>query len=274
MTTLSDIMLDVVASLGQVAIYTASGGSATTAVCATTNIEDPGLSGWILITETTDGLAPQGEFADISSFAPATGTFTFGTLTAAVESGDKFAYITPSYPLNNVINEINRGLRRLGYLQGVDTTLTTGSNQTEYTASADWVYKIEGVEVEKNPNDSDDNRWSWVNGWKHVRGTAGNTGLIETKQQLPPDRTMRIWYLYQHARLTDYNDVVDGRIAPELAVAAATERILAWLNSRTQGENSFLLQRWNEAKDELNETRRRFPVQRQRVSAGRLFTIG
>jgi len=63
-----------------------------------------------------------------------------------------------------------------------------------------------------------------------------------------------------HPTLTAYSSAVAEVIDPELATALLVEKALEWQNSRLQGGDDFLLQRWNDQKQQVVEARANFPI--------------
>ena len=250
---LSNLLMDVYARLGSITFYSASGGSTTTAINTGTNITDTNLSGALFVKETTDNAAPEGEFSTLSSFAPGTGTFTVGTtLGASVGSGDIFGYATPLYPLQQLIELANMGLSSIGKLVLVDTTILTGvSNQSEYAVSVAWKNKVTRVDIQGITSDSDDNKWIKYDNWEYIPAAAGSTGLIVFNSYIPVGHDLRIWYTAKHPRVNSYDDFINEAIDPELAIAATVAQAVEWQLSRTQGNNSFLIQKLNDARDQF-----------------------
>jgi hypothetical protein len=263
--TLSKLLQDIYAELGQLQVFTATGGSTTT-VEDTDQTGQHGDDAWVdgaLFVLAAGGAAPEGEFQRISDYADHDGTFTvdvpFG---AAVESGDSYGLAPAYYPLHTMIELANAGLRALGDIALVDTiTLETAAGQTEYLAAAAWKRRRPlMIDVQGRAGASGDNQWVRVYDWELVPAAPGSDGLIVFNEELPAGRDVRVWYVDSHPRLSAFDDVVAETVAPELAVAAGVERALRWQNSRLGGSDDFLLQRWNDAKVELARTRVNFPV--------------
>jgi hypothetical protein len=86
-------------------------------------------------------------------------------------------------------------------------------------------------------------------------------------------RTIQIVYEGIHPKLTAYNSPVSEIIHPHLAQMAATEMCLRWQNSRLQGGDDFLLQRWNDSKVTLQRATLDHPIWKPRRKP-RLFILG
>lgn len=251
--TLGECIYDVYEGLGQITTFKCtSDGTTSTVISTRTNYDQNNMPGAILIKETADGNAPEGEFSDVSSFAPGTGTFTLAdALTAASGSGDIFGYASPSYPIQTIINIINRSLMQLGDIDLVDTTtLDTAANQTEYACSATWKRRPpKRIDIQTNTSDANDNRWLTLHDWYYVPAAAGSSGLIIFNSQPSSTRDLRIWYEDRHPRVNSYEDVIYEAIPPRLLVAMAVERAYAWNYNKTR--DKYLVPSWNEAKAEL-----------------------
>jgi hypothetical protein len=261
--TLGNFIFDLYSRLGQSTTYKASGGSTTTVVKTGTGVGDSDLSGAIMVRSTTDGLEPVGEFSEVSAFNSSTGTFTFSpAMTAAIESGDRFAYASPLYPLEQMIEHANFGLKELGKIQLVDTTtLDTASNQTEYDAELVWKFNTPTrIDIQTNTSDANDNRWVTIYDWEFIPATAGTKGLIVFKNQPPDSRDVRVWYNDTHPELTSYDDVVSEMIQPELALASAKLVALEWHVARTQGSEPSDVQQLNKAQVDLEDRKRIWKV--------------
>ena len=139
--TLSNLLQQVYAELGQLQVGTATGGTTSTLVdsrMANLGLDDDWENGAICIMEA-DSQAPEGEYQRISSYADGSGTFTLEEgLTAAPQSGDTYGLVSAYYPLYTMVELVNAGLRALGDIPLVDTTtLDTAARQTEYAAGDD-----------------------------------------------------------------------------------------------------------------------------------------
>jgi hypothetical protein len=260
---LGDLLFEVYDALGQATSYAATGGSTTTVVKLGTGIEDSDLSGTILIRETTDDAAPEGEFREVTDYNSTTGTFTVSpSFSAVVESGDIFAFASPLYPTQQMVESCNRGLRALGDIDLVDTTtLDSASNQTEYDAELVWKRrKPLRIDIQTNTSDANDNRWVQLYDWEFIPAAAGSKGLIVFHEQLPSGRDLRIWYRDVHPRLSDFDDVISEMLQPELVLASAKLKALEWQASRGQGSEPFIVELLNKAQTDLANIKQEFPV--------------
>ncbi|RLC83658.1 MAG: hypothetical protein DRJ03_16500 [Chloroflexi bacterium] len=276
--TLSDLLVDALTDLGGINISEATGGSSTTVVdTAIANSGDDGSwkNGLIVVTQTTDGEAPEGEFKTTTAFTGSSGTFTFYAMTAAVEDGDIYGYTSPQWQLQQMIQIANRGLSNLGTIGQVDnTTLDAATDKTEYSTAVAWQRTPPmRIQVQTNTTNSDDNAWVDIVEWQYVPAAAGEQGKIILALQPEYTGDLQIWYLARHPKLTNFDDVIHESISPELAVASTVEAALRWLNTRNRGGEDFMLQRWNDAKVALNEARVRYPTYRP-IRRTKLFTIG
>lgn len=263
--TLSNLLQDIYAELGQLTVTTSTGGTTTTAVDSkqTGAHSDDDWKNGALIVIAADSAAPEGEFQRISGYTDSSGTFEVDTaFSAAVANGDTFGFVSDYYPLRTLIELGNAGLRALGDIALVDTTtLDTTADTSEYAAALNWKRRRPlMIDYQGRTGASGDNQWVRVYDWEFIPALPNSTGLIIFNEELPQGRDIRIWYVDSHPRVSAYSDVLSETIAPELAVAAAVERALRWQNSRQGGGDPFLLQRWNDAKIELARARVNFPI--------------
>jgi hypothetical protein len=221
------------------------------------------MEGAIIVVETTDGNAPQGEWQTIASFARNSGTITLDTaVTAALAASDRIMYVSDFFPLYTMIECANGALRYIGNIVSADTSLTTAAAQREYALPiATKNTPIWDVLLQQKSGDADDNRWQPIDDWWVKPGATGSTSTLLLKTQPTATRSLMIVYdLAHNARVNTYEDKINQYIHPELAVAAGVERALRWQNSRLGGADRFWLERWNDAKNELQIALQRFPV--------------
>lgn len=269
---LTNLIQDVADELGAMRTFKASGGTTTTVVNAETGIEDSTLTrGSIIIVETSDALAPEGEFSELDSFAANTGTFTVSTaFTVAPAAGDVFGYLTGQYPLYQMIRNANRGLSSLGRVPVPNITeLTTAENQTEYDAPPAWKYDLFRVDIQSYTDDSNDNVWVKMGGWEYIPGAAGVDGKLVFDVQPPVGYALRVWTWQKHPRVSDYGDFIHEAIDPELAKLSVLDATLKFQNSLTKGEDDYLIQLWNDTRERLQEAKRRYKIAPHKTS-GRL----
>lgn len=277
--TLNQLLEDVYAELGQLQVSTATGGT-TTSLADTklsgSSSDDDWKNGTIMILDA-NGEPPEGEFCSIGGYLDNSGTFNLEkTLSAAPEAGDTYGLVSARYPVGVMLRLINSGLRALGDIPLVDTTtLETVSGQGEYPALAVWKrrppYRID-IQVGGGENSP---HWERVYDWEFIPAAPGEEGRIGFGQALPDGRALRVWYTAPHPRVSAHDDVIAEVISPSLAVAACVEQALRWLNSRMGGGDSFLLQRWNDARCTLEQARLLYPIWRpRRYSQMRAAGIG
>jgi hypothetical protein len=224
--------------------------------------DDDWKNGAVFMVEA-GGAAPEGEFQRISGYDDSAGEFTVdAAFSAAPENGDSYGIVSAYYPLRTMIELVNAGLRALGDIPLVDTTtIDTAVGKTEYAAALAWKRRPPVmVDYQGLTGQGDDNQWVRVYDWEYVPAAPGESGLIVFRRELPAVRDVRIWYVDSHPRVDGFDDVIAEALGPELAVSACVERALRWQNSRLGGGDRFLLERWNDAKLELERARIHNPV--------------
>jgi hypothetical protein len=264
--TLSNLLQGMYTQLGQGNKAIATGGS-TTSVVDTLQNSNSQYDNWILfIASTTDGLAPIGEYKRVSAYSA--GTFTpDSAFSAAVGAGDAYLLVSTLYPLQSMIQSANDGLRSLGPVVLTDTTtLTYVPGQSEYPAQVVWKRtRPFRIDIQSNPV-TNDNEWVEVNPiyWDFIPSTPGTTGLIIFNAELNYNHSLRIWYLDAHPTLNVFSDVISETINEQVAVQAGVLQALVWQNGRQQGGSNYLLQRQNQAVQDLQQAQAVTPIWKPR----------
>lgn len=267
--TLSDVLRSAYYELGQLNYAKATGGSTTSAIVGSLANEgsnndwkDSGL----FVDRDAGGLgaAPEGEFAVVSSYVDATGTFNLdSTLTAAIAAGDRIAYTSPRWSLQQSIGAVNHALAGMGDFTLVDQdTLVIVSGQTEYECGVDWKYagKPVRIDIELDKDDTDDQEWIEIKDWEFEPATAGSAGKIIFQSQYSAGYYCRVWYRAPHPAVNLYNDVIHELIHPELVKWAVVVEMLKWMNERTQGEERGIVQNLNDSRSEYENALRKHPL--------------
>lgn len=260
---LTNVLQDAYFALGQLNISTATSGS-TIAIAdtkqATLHGDDAWKNGAVIVVRDQTGVAPEGEISLCTAYTDSTGSFAT-VWTAAPASGDTFAFINDFYPIYTMMECANMALQELGDIILVDVSLTTAANQTEYALPvACKGSRPLSVSIQGQTGDADDNRYATVYGWEYIPAAPGSTGLVIFDAQPISGRTIKIVYSGRQPKLSAYNSVISETVHPALAAAAVTEMALRWQNSRLQGGDDFLLQRWNDAKQALAAAKLAFPT--------------
>jgi hypothetical protein len=265
--TLSKVATRVWRDLGHIVDIVATGGGTTTIIDTNTiyTTTDALAGGTAIVVRDAGGLsaAPEGEYSRISAFNASTKTFTIDAITAAVASGDAVALARPTIRLPQMVQAVNDGLTNLGTIQLVDTSITTASNQTEYALPvALKIKRLIDVQYQNYTDDANDNDYHSIVGQSSlVPAAPAGTGLL-VLPQLPADHTIKIIYEGTHPTLSIFSSTISETIQEELAVAAALDKALTWLVSK-RGESAlgtFLLQRWNDAKQTLQMQKADKPI--------------
>lgn len=264
---LTHLLRDAWIRMGQLKRWDVTGGSTTTVVNTDWAIpeepvfedDDPALIfGTAIVMKTTDGLAPEGEMAMITDYDSASSTATVDTITAAVGSGDKVGIVSPLFPLQDMIALANIALRRLGYIDLVDTSLVTVGGQTEYTMPVTVQEKPIRVRVQSN-YDSTNNLWEEVQGWSVIPKTAGTQWTL-----VVPDMSsgwaLEILYRGLHPEVATYDSPIQAAIHPEVAVAALVAEAYQWYNNQLGGSNQYFLQRENKAIQDFEASKVMHPL--------------
>jgi hypothetical protein len=247
---------------------TATGGTTTTIVDTKLvdylgdSNEDDVLNGGsaIIVRDAAGaGAAPEGEFSRIADYDDG-GTITVSTLGAAPASGDTYMYISPDFPLFDMIEVVNDALVSLGRIPKVYSSLTTANNQTEYTLPVSLKgIKLTDIEIQGTLTDSDNNQYTSITGWKITPALPGTAGLL-TLPQFASGYTLRISHPGLHPRVSTYADYISEYIHPELATAVVAAHALQWYNSQRSGADDYWKQREDRAWNQLDIAKRDYPI--------------
>jgi hypothetical protein len=267
--TLFNLLLKSYERLGVLKTSIATGGTTTTVVDSIQTIErstrfvNDIRDGCVFIPRTTDGEAPEGEFAAVSAFDPATGTITCGTLTAAVGAGDTYSWSNKLYPLYTMIELANSALQDLGDIRTVDTTtLDTNISDTEYSLAVDQKRRVCRVWYQTN-SDSDDNQWYEVNGWRTVPAAPGSTGeLILPFAPKYGGMDIMVEYLSPHPEVSVCTSTISEDHDPEKVIRALVRQAYVWRNRKLQGSEPMGIQFENKAEQEYRERKATHPTKR------------
>lgn len=229
---LTDALQAIYGSISLGDVHLATGGSATTTIDAL--VEDGDEEGSIIVISTTDGLAPQGEFGQISDFDEFTFKWTHDTLSAVVGAGDRVLINSDELKLHDAIEIANRAMDRIGKLQRVDTaTLETVEGQSEYAVAVAWKFgKPQRIDLQTRTDNANDHGWRPEENWDYIPAGPNATGLLVFYDPLLAGRDIRIWYLVAHPRLVLWGDYIDEVIAEELMRSACTAEALDFLVRR------------------------------------------
>lgn len=253
-----------------------------------TTITDSSLSGkyqtakfknWVaFISRTNDGLSPQGKYGIISAYVN-TGSATIPTVTDAVQAGDEYAFCKGSIPLYTLIKLCNDGLKALGRIPLVNTSLTLSASTIRYTLPAAIKGRKPSLVYFREPT-------TFVRvhapNWEIEPAASGSAATLVFKKQSAVLNTTNVFQTYNgytivvhyegiHEPLTAYNSPVNETIHDELAVAACVEKALSWKVYPRQ--RKIDKENWALAKQAMEEAKRQYPIElpirdQQRVPIG------
>ncbi len=256
----------------KVARTSAATGGSTTTIIDTKLVDYLGDShendilngGTVIVIKDAGGAAaaPEGEFSRITDYAATSsdGTITTSTLTAAVAASDTYMYISPDFPLLDMIEVVNDALVYLKRIPKVYSSILTVANQTEYSLPVNLKgIQLTDIELQGILTDADDNRYTPITGWKITPALPGSTGLL-TIPQFAAGYILRIGYPGLHPRVSAFADYISEYIHPELATAAVTAHALQWFNSQRSGADDYWKQREDRAWNQLDIAKREYPI--------------
>ena len=187
-------------------------------------------------------------------------TITVDTMTASFSTGDLYGYIKKEFRYQDMAMYTNMALSRIGNIGLKDTSITTASNQTEYTFPVALKEgDVRGVYFQTYTGDSDDNRWTPVPEVHIEPGTSGSTSLI-ILPQMTSGRTIKIEYMGRHPAVTSGVSYIDEAIHPVLA-KTALKVVLG--NRRAEGaigSQDGYNQLYNKYMDEFERAKVQYPT--------------
>lgn len=260
---LTHLLQDVWFRLGQMKRWSVTGGDLDSIInTAWAGVEeliyeddDPALIyGTAVVIKSTDGAAPEGEFARITNYDSASQTIDHDGFTTAVGSGDKIGIAAPAFPLEDMIEAANIAIVRLGELEVPDTSITATPGVYEYTLPA----AIRAKPLAVNSRASSNEVWKPVQGWGVIPATAGSNWTLVLPTDF--DSNIQIVYRAHHPKLSAYDSDILDTIHPELATCAVVAEALQWYNNQVGGSNQYFLQRENKALQDLESAMVRFPI--------------
>ena len=278
--TLFTLTYKVARELGIVTEGIATGGSTSTIVDTNDRTEEADYwnkgSAWIINDAAGAGAAPQGEYSVIDD-STAAGTLTLrSTLTAAVAAGDRYAVCrkfggTTAW-LDIIKSKVNQALIDLGRVPYVDvTTLTTASQQTEYTLPIASKHDLRTVHIQKN-SDLNDNQWEEVLNWGVEQSDPGVAPTLVLPCQYDAGYVLRLVYLAPHPELYAASDPLSEFVPAERVITPAALACLREIKARTG---------WRKYDDEINRMEQRVeqakrdnPIKQKPQRPGRILLTG
>ncbi len=252
--TLSDVMLGTFDELGQLVSGVCTGGGASTLVDSGLKGKDDswnGGSAFITYDAAAGAAAPEGEFAEITDYARATGTVT-ADFSADVASGDHYALASKRWSARDIIAIINRATRRLGAIPKVDTSITTAANTTEYTLPAGFrnVRRVYQHLSTATDNEQPVKLSDWYE----------ENNILIFRRQPQSGYVLRLVAKGLASPMPLYNSTLDTAIPLERAIAEATYHAYRFLIRRTEGEDRGLMSDANDAAAYRDEARGEWPI--------------
>jgi hypothetical protein len=263
MTTLFDILKKSYIDLGYMDISTATGGSTSTLIDTKLGDkygDDDTIGSTIFIIRDAGGAsaAPENEVSYITGYISSTNTFSISpSFTAAVAAGDKYGIAKSIIELETIKEITNDALQSFGTIQLTDTSITTVSEQTEYSLPVGLKYKVNNVQISTN-NAVGNMEYNDIGGWYVINSAAGSTGMLVFNESLPSGKTLKIFYESEHPKLNLMTDLISETIPSEYASKLIVDRAYQYQIRRTGGTDPFLLQTSNKAMQDVAEARVKF----------------
>lgn len=268
---LTHLLQDAWYRMGQMRRWIATGGSASTFI----NTDWAGVEeqiyddddaaliyGTVVVIRDAGGLgaAPEGEMGMITDYDSSSQTMTFDTITSTISAGDRVGIASPQFPMEEMFTAANLALQRLGEIDVADTSLTVSAGQTEYTLPSAIRKQPVAVNVQ-TLQDSNDNRWEPVVGWKVLPAAPGSNWTLVVPV-LTQGYSLQVIYRSTHPKLISFDSDIIEAIHPELALSAILVEAYQWYNNMVGGTNQYMLQRENKALQDLEASKILYPIHR------------
>lgn len=188
--------------------------------------------------------------AKITGFNDQTSTLTFTPAVAAgnVESGDAYAVCKKRFPYYLLKQVVNQAVEHLGEVPLTNTSLTTAALQTEYQLPDSHITReLLSVHIQRNTDDSDDNRWEEVLGWYIKKGVSGTADYLVFRTQPVDGRSLMLTYTARHPSL-DSADALNENVHPNRIIYRAALEAMKWYRDKT---------RLDDYKDKIRELERK-----------------
>jgi hypothetical protein len=217
---------------------TCTGGSTTTIGDTTLsrfeddyfNKVDKGTA-WITWDAGGTGVAPQGEYTQITDFVSSTGVVTTDAVSTAVAAGDKYALATDEFPIDQIIGSVNMAMQDMGTIPITNSTaVTIASAQTEYTLPDMSGGELLEVWYQGKTTDANDNRWglmpkSW---WEVEQAAIGTADTIRFTYQLSSTHACMLVYDAPHTLLVSSTHQLSEHVPLQRVVYPAALNLLRW----------------------------------------------
>lgn len=211
---------------------TATGGSVSTLVDTNDRKEADhywrGGTIWVLRDSAGAGAAPEKEYGIVSAFANSTSTLTLrSAVTAAIASGDTYAVCRKRFPLPTLIQKINQALIDMGPMPITNiTTITTATDQSEYSLPIAANLDLREVWMQTNLNDTNDYMWQRRYDWYKYASATGTADILTFQAPIPVGYLCKLVYMDHHPRLNVYSDKLSEHVSPERVIYKAAAMVL------------------------------------------------
>jgi len=270
--TLSELTYRVATELKSVRQGTVTTGTSASSFTDTVRIEsaDYWNSGPCWCIDTTDDLAPIGQWGIISDFASG-GVFTLASaLTASWTAGDTYAVGRRRFPLDIIVQQTNAAYQELGKVPSSDTSLATTQNTTQYTIPNVAIEDLR--EVWLQTSDTYPSEKGWV---KIPRGEWRQELSTLYMPQYSEDYTIKLVYIAEPTLMSAYSDAISAYVHPNRIVYKAAANCLMWRSDKINSTNvqNAINQRVNYLLDLDQKAKYDFPIVVPKRDNG-LFIVG
>jgi hypothetical protein len=253
--TLFDVVYNAAAALGIVSVDTTATGGSTTTIVDTkrTEADDTWNAGTAFAVDQMD-------FRRITDYALSGTLITVSPAWgSAIANGDRYALAKKRYPMDTMVQMVNRALQEMGTLLVTDTaSVVTVGDQAEYDLPVEVSYDLRQVWVQGDTDNALNNRWVMLHNWEVQQGDIGLGNTLVLSQRWDAGRALKLVYTGKHPNVFAPSDEISESIYLDRVVATTVVNCLNWRYQKTN--DATVLQQLNTAKQAQAEANARYPI--------------
>jgi hypothetical protein len=262
MTTLFDILLHTARALEplQEGVTSAASGGNTTLVDSQLVVrgftDDDFFNGGTLLYQPATAVNRGSRL--VADYTGTTGTITVAAALADTPAqGARYGVLTRRYPRELLSGKVNEALVELGDVPTVDISLTTLSNQLEYSLPVVGKRDLRQVWLARSTTAP----WNWERQLRvRVEWTANAVGVLLWPEQPRVGYKIKLVYMLPHAAVAADSDPISDYVSPDWLGLAAAEKLARWRLEGPGSDERDLTALLNNLTLRLAQGRRRHPV--------------
>lgn len=253
--TMFDVVYHTAVALGIVSVDTTATGGSTTTIVDTkrTEADDLWNGGTAFAMESS-------EYSKVTDYVLSTHTITVSpAFSQVMVSGNRYALAKKRYPLDIIVQQINRALQSLGSIAVTDTdSIVTVTSQTEYDLPVEASYDLRQVWFQTNTTSSTDNEWVNLHNWSVQPGDIGVGNVLVLHSGLDGGYKLKLVYTGKHPTVYSATDEISESVYIDRLVASAVVNCMTWLYQKTN--DITVMQQLTAARQKQAEADQRYPM--------------